>query len=274
MTLQDKITRLDTELQLLFQTRTAALLCSFGKDSMVLCHAITRLQLAIPIVTFVEEFLPEKWRFARKMALDWSLEIYYPPPMKTWIYEREGKFVLGSSYDIGGGMDIAIPKDVIENDHDDPMPHCGMTYLGRPTGAFHWPWQVAIIGHKDVDTDPVCGGVPLKTDRVPPVAPGMAEAWFPLKDWTDADVWEYHAYYGVPFDRMRYDVHTEALPRNVPNASNTDYLTCCVACLKSSNHGQPVHCPIKGGLIPSMADAVPRMPTLQRDYFTAENPTA
>jgi hypothetical protein len=66
---------------------------------------------------------------------------------------------------------------------------CGLQWLTRPkTLGGQWPWTTVFIGHKNSDVDPYEGPVPLKADQVQTAG---VTAVFPLRHWTDEDVWDY-----------------------------------------------------------------------------------
>lgn len=248
-------------------------MCSFGKDSMVLLH-LTRALLGwrLPVLTYREPWWPRRWKFATRMAESWNLQVYSPPPARTWAYRKDEHFVLGASYDLGAGHVIDIPKDVERWEPGHPRPNdqavCGWQVLQQPIGAFLPPWKAALNGHKDDDLDPVLGKVPLLTDRLRHPE-GTMDLLYPLRTWTDEDIWDYAEAFNVPVDTRRYD--TEARRSHPHKRWNTDWTPACVRCLECGST-ESVPCPIaRGAAIPGKAEHVPWMESLQRDYFTAEN---
>lgn len=246
---------------------------SGGKDSMVLLDLCRRAgYYAVPCISFTEEWLPRKWAFLRHVAQLWDLEIIEYPPLGAWINETEGKFVMGATWQTGAG-NVELPWDVQQpppeamqgNELAGPY-RCGMKWMSRRTGGVDWQWDLILIGHKDVDTDPVIGPVPLKVDHVPPPDGQPATTWFPLRGWTDADIWAYTTARNLPVDWRRYQ-QTDGLPIDRETPENPDTMHACVHCLKQCHAGQEVRCPATGEMMPALADRVPRLAALRKPYF-------
>jgi hypothetical protein len=131
-------------------------------------------------------------------------------------------------------------------------------WLERPKAAGKFPWDLALIGHKSCDEDPLSGPVPLAVDAMQ--WPHGTEAIFPLRDWTDQDVTEYTLEHGVPWDMARYDLTLEegrsVLRTKQDKSDNSDYFHACFECCTGERDF--VACPKRGGLtINSIAARVP-----------------
>lgn len=261
--------------------RRPALLWSGGKDSTVLLWALRKMGFEWPVVTFLEPWLPGKWMFVQELAAQMGLELHTWAPAATWVYERGPQVVLGASWDVGAGELCGVPKDVVEPDGTDLPPgyFCGLKAITRPRAWLDGaPWDALVCGHKSCDTDPVLGGIPLRVDELAPQREGGPVTIFPLRDWSDAEVWGYLLEHEVPIDWRRYERPPETgdlyadmtMPRSVPTLHNTDVLHACVNCLKQCGAGAQVYCPIEGGPVDSLATQVARMPSLQREHFDAE----
>ena len=253
-------------------------LCSFGKDSLALLQLQRKMGFEFPVVTFREAWDADKWAHAYELIADWGLEVHFPPPYQTWTYQHGAKFVLGASYPFGRDPEIsaappviAIPKDVVEPQTPAISlggKHCGVRLLNRPTGWMDLPWEGALIGHKDCDRDPILGAIPLKTAHVPPRVEGAMHSFFPLKEWTDADVWEYLRGERVPWDKRRYQDDGSS----PPGEFNADYEHACVECMKAVEGGGKAFCPLARQWIDRIE--TPRLPSLKQDHFEAENTEA
>jgi len=46
------------------------ILCSFGKDSMVMLYLIRKIKKDIPVLFFKEPFFPKKYSFANEVIMD------------------------------------------------------------------------------------------------------------------------------------------------------------------------------------------------------------
>ena len=87
--------------------------------------------------------------------------------------------------------------------------------------------------------------------------PEHMSLFFPLRDWTHEDVWQYIEENDVPYDKARYmkvDGEWSERPRQRYNA---DYVHACTACLDRESGEKLVHCPKLGFEIESNVEKVP-----------------
>lgn len=263
-------------------SRAPAILCSWSKDSMVLRDLIRIAGLHWPVITFMTEWHPRKWAFARQMSEAWDVPIITWHPQRTWVFQQGGaELVLGSTYQMGEDPDVPgidIHVDVLEPPEDattlPPGYECGMKYLDRTRGSVVWRWDALAIGHRDVDRDKFLGAMPLAHHHVP-MPEGHPALWFPLKHWTDREIWDYTNHEPLPVDWRRYSREDNWqdpawVPASVLNEHNNDCIHACVRCMKLAPDGTapPVQCPALQQTIDSLATAVPRVDTLAKPYFT------
>ena len=89
--------------------------------------------------------------------------------------------------------------------------------------------DAAWVGHKRCDTDKVLGG-DAGTRVEGRMMPEQHESFFPLRDWTHEDVWQYIEENDVPYDKARYmKVDGEWSER--PRQGITLTMCACTACL-------------------------------------------
>jgi len=262
-TLKDKIQEtLDFVIQLLGNYQKPTLMCSFGKDSMVLLHLLRSCGILVPIVFYTDPSFPRKYGFARRMIEEWDLEVHEYPPESTALQYKGELIEVVSMYSVGSGVTIALPKNVIEYDGKGKL-ICGRNdFLLQPKAVVTYPWDVVLIGHKSADVDPFFGQVKLHT-RVLTREKGPAYA-YPLIDWTDEDVWEYTRINGVPMQRDRYDVRFKIELKDKTN--NSDYWQGCTKCINKNFAGQQVFCPKTQNLIPNISEKVNEF-KWKPDYF-------
>ena len=73
--------------------------------------------------------------------------------------------------------------------------------------------------------------------------PGTIAAAYPLRHWSDADVFAYIEEHAVPYDRDRYCRHPDGRWESLPYQwRNPDYYPACMRCL-DPDAGEWVHCP-------------------------------
>lgn len=213
-------------------SKNPAFLCSFGKDSMVLLHILEQHR-RLPIVFFKHPFHHHKYRFANSVIENMGLQVYDYAPAYVEAHENGDNIGFLSHYQ-AGNKTLMVGCGI----NKDPGGICALEniYL-RPNGSFSFPWDLVFVGHKSSDVDPIVGPVPLNSDFVNGVNfPSIA---YPIRYFTDEDIWTYTNENGVP-------VHTERYIDNDVSA-NPDYVTACTACM-SRNGPASVPCPKRGGM--------------------------
>ena len=244
--------------------RYPVLYCSFGKDSTVLLHLLLSHKIRIPILFHTDPWFRRKFDFANKLISAWNLEVHDYPPAKTSLKHSEAMVALVSEYQTGPHSSLAVLKNSLEfKDGDDPDKFlCGVNFLIRPFGAFVYPWDVALVGHKDCDEDQIFGLVPLHSRVV--YRDEGPDFVFPLKEWTHDDVWDYTERFHVPYQMDRYDIKTRReLPDKTPNS---DWYEVCIRCIDKRIAGQKVFCPKLERELENVSGAASEY-SLVPDYF-------
>ena len=221
--------------------RNPVLFWSGGKDSMVLLHLMYSHGIRMPVVYFRDPFFPRKNRFVNLVIDSYLLECHDYPPLRVSLKHSPEMVALVSEYSTGSSSVVSVLKNTIEyragDDERDFL--CGVSFLMRPCAMFAFPWNAAFVAHKDCDTDPIYGLVPLHSNIV--YRDEGPDYVFPLKDWTHDDVWDYTARYDVPIQADRYDV---ANRREWPDKTfNSDWYPVCVRCIDKRTPGATVFCP-------------------------------
>lgn len=246
--------------------RRPALMFSWGKDSLLLVHRLVRLGLA-PKWTFLhcaDPLQPQKLRFISEVMRDWHLVVHHLMPAQRAIYEEGPHLNIVGRYSLTSHTTFDLPKDV-----DDACVGEQGRYVclrdqwihGQPSAVHELQNDALVIGHKDTDVDPVLGAIPLNRDHV--ITPDGIVTYFPLRHWTDADVWDFTRRWKVPYDEARY-----AEPTN--KAHNPDWIHACGNCLRA-DAAPSVPCPRFGHVPREPAEWVPRVHSLVRPYFDVPN---
>lgn len=239
-----------------------AVLCSFGKDSMVLLNLVREAGYNWPVVFFREPFMAQKYDFAHQVAKDWGLEVHdYPARFRSVLARNGGVEVIGH-YPFGRG-EILLPTGLYE-----PTEGFGAEWLcakddvlARATGDFKVPWDCMVVGHKSSDHDPLQGDLKLHLDYKQ--TPGCPTLAFVIRNWTDADVWEYTETHGVPVHTTRYN-KADGWKEHADRALNPDWFPACSRCI-NKQEGEYVYCPKIGGVINNLGASLPE-PTLPTYY--------
>lgn len=227
-------------------------LWSGGKDSTCLLHLARAVRPEIECVFWTLPWERGKLKFARYLEAEWGLTVHDAPPAGIALCRGNGRIDVMETYPLRGRGQVLTVARGTEPMEAGKVFTCGVEWLERPKAVAGFPFDLALHGHKSVDVDPLSGPVPLQADVVP--CPGGTEVVFPLRDWSDADVWNYTWGYDIPYDPQRYKTNGEALKEK---RGNSDYYHACFACCDASA-GEFVACPKRGGaVVASVAGRVP-----------------
>ena len=214
---------------------------SFGKDSMVMLHLLRAVGIFPQIVFYTSPWFPRKLDFARWVIAELDLEVYDYPPIRTSMLYGKGIAAFCDEFQTSSVTTVAVPKNIVEYQEGDDESKfiCGVGFFTRPCGTFCYPWDVAIVGHKDTDSDQIYGDVPLHTRVL--YRDAGPDYIYPLKEWTDTDVWDYTEAYQIPVQPDRYDRETRV--ELADKTFNSDYFEACIRCVDARKAGQRVFCP-------------------------------
>ena len=219
---------------------------SGGKDSTVLLHLIKfRAGLDLPVVQFREPKFRERYAYSDKLIKDWKLTIYDYPPLRVALADGpdvntgEVRFDLLKYFQWGEKCMVMSLGTERPKEGEDYM--CGLDeFLFRPTGTFNFPWGAVWIGTKNTDTDLIKGQVAV-TSHIR-YAEGSPMSLYPLRDWTDEDIYNYLELSGVEPDPTRYIKTPEGWTNNPDKSLNADFYPVCLNCV-DRHQGKYVDCP-------------------------------
>jgi hypothetical protein len=224
---------------------------SFGKDSMVLLDLVGRAGFKLPIVFHRLPFMPWKYRFAEGIIQERGYAVYDYPPMLSAV--NEGMEII-NYYSVGTKLLYTSVTPVPVDPGKAFL--CGyMDVFERPKGYMDFPWDLIFIGHKDSDIDPVLGPVPLKTNYVERI--GEPSLVFPLRDFTDQDIWDYTTTRNIPVHDTRYD-RDNSWKKFKDTTFNPDFFPVCTACMDHKNDSV-VHCPKFDKDVPNISPMLRRV---------------
>jgi hypothetical protein len=241
--------------RILNEYKKPAIMCSFGKDSMVLLHILRKNGIKLPVIFYKDPWWPQKYKFADEIISSWELETYDYPPSKITMWEDEEIMAFTNHYQIGNTPSsyLQLPKNILAPEKGRKW-LCGIELLDRPKCAFDYPWDVVLIGHKSSDRDQIAGHVHLHVDikKNQGLSPDGA---FPLREWTDEDVWEYTEMYDVPQQWDRYNRETKKEYED--KWTNSDYANVCINCINSRETSVSVYCPKMDMQVSNIAHLAP-----------------
>jgi hypothetical protein len=251
--------------------KSPAMMCSFGKDSMVLLHILVSHGFKPKIVFYRDPWWPQKYQFADWVINAWGLEVYDYPPSEITMWEGKEIMAFTNHYQVGYSSNaiIKLPKNIL-NPEDGRKWICGLDLLNRPKGSFAFPWDVMFVGHKSSDVDQIAGSVKLHVD-IKKNAPGVPDFAFPLRNWTDNDIWEYTEANSIPQQWDRYDRATRKEWDD--KWTNSDYANVCIRCIDRRSKEKSVYCPKLQCQVSNISDQIPYQ-DVAMDYFGDDNDKA
>jgi hypothetical protein len=237
-------------------------MASFGKDSMVLLHLLKTLGLKLPVLFHKEPFEPKKYEFANRVIAKEGYVVYDYPPSFTQMAKTGSNVEIISRYQVGNSF-IWLGTGIKKPEEGKPF-LCGYEDVyKKPTGDFEFPWDLCYVGHKSVDKDPIRGNIPLLVDIKK--NEGSPDYAFPLRDFTDADIWEYTETFGVDWNEKRYD-KMNGYKEFKDITFNNDYYHCCVNCLDRDGPAA-VWCPKLNCTIANIGGQVNYAPEDKPEYL-------
>jgi len=230
--MQDKIASTKENLKReIGAARNPVLMCSFGKDSLTILHLLRSMGINIPILFWREHGQNKKYEFADLLIHLWDLKVYDYPPSAVDIVNLGDKFDGIGFRSFGNTALVYVAIEL--HPPTDEMFSCAIEeILNKPTiPTFDYKWDLTLSGHKSGDIDPILGEIPLKHDKV---QFGTTTVFYPLRDWTDAEVWQYIIENNVPYEKRRYDANNGFKERE-DKTYNNNYHFACTACLNPGN---------------------------------------
>ena len=228
----------------------SVVLWSGGKDSTVMLHLMRfKAAIELPVIQFREPKFRERYAYSDQLIKDWELEIHEYPPFKVELTQGrdqvtgDPRFDILKSFSWGGGRLIMslgterpTEQQLLNNRY-----LCGLTdVLQRPTGTFNWPWTGMYVGTKSSDLDLLKGQIPLSMDVRH--VDGCPLSIYPLRSWSDKDVFDYMEREGIPPDPTRYEKDFHDWGNKADKSLNADYYPVCFNCIDRSQ-GPHVDCP-------------------------------
>jgi hypothetical protein len=195
----------------------------------------------IPILFWRENGQVKKYEFADLIIHLWNLKVYDYPPTVTDIVSLGDKFD-GVEFRKFGNTALVYVAIELHPPTDNYFSCAIEEILNKPTiPSFEYKWDLTLSGHKSSDTDPILGDIPLKYDKV---QFGTTTVFYPLKDWTDSEVWQYITENNVPYDKRRYDPNNN-FKEQQDKTYNNNYHFACTDCL-NPNKDKKVWCRLAG----------------------------
>lgn len=249
--------------RVLAQAKHPCVMCSFGKDSIAVLHMVKKRR-DTPVVFHREPLQHHKYEYANRVMLEWDLHMVDYPPLGATVQDGD-EFEVVNQYQVGNSH-VYLPTGFRP-----PVPGhkliCGLdTVYNKPTGTYNYPFDMAFHGHKSVDVDPILGAVPLNSDVSLNI--GSISACFPLRHFTNEEVWRYIEENNIPIHDTRYEKVNGAWREREDKTFNPDYINACTACMTAKS-GPSVHCPKLGCTVSNVASQLRKTAKFQLEYLKA-----
>ncbi len=218
-------------------------LCSFGKDSMVMLHLIRQLRFKWDVAFHRFATNSRKYSFAEEIINSWNLKVFPMDPIRRSVIAGNGKVDVVSHYSTGSTEYLVPIANLVESDSEG-SDYCGLDDLlseNLKQSKSEFPYDICLAGVKICDVDPVIGQISCDSDFKK--QKGAADFAFPIRYWRDEDIFQFTISENIPFQGTRYIWGpNKKFGEHKDKTFNPDYLNCCTRCINpygSSN----VWCP-------------------------------
>lgn len=203
--------------EILEQAKTPIVLCSFGKDSLLLLAMAREIIQDIPVLWFHRD---RRDAFAEQIIADWNLTVFDYAPADVSIVPNGDGFSLISDYAFGNGAVLPVLEDIELGEQC-----CGLLDKQRLIN-FGFGWDLTLCGWRTSDHHPVYGA---NQPWIPEDGAPWGNTWLmaPIRDMSDAEVY-------AALDR-----------RGIPRPPEDSGINLCTRCLKGATF-----CPVEKMEIP------------------------
>lgn len=187
----------------LANSRCPAVLCSFGKDSLLLLHLVREVKESVPVIWF-RTGLDET--FAKETIKALNLTAYSYSPADVYLLANPDTDQRSIIHEYSFGRDrLPVTIDLAPGDR------CSLTAFPTRTPQLFQPWDVIFVGWKDSDSHWLKGSTPFPEDGF---MLGRAQVHAPLRHMSDTQIFA-----------ALYDLQ-------IPYRPTADSLPLCVNCME------------------------------------------
>ena len=223
-----------------------------GKDSLPMIHLCHKLGFKWDIMFHRDPYFPHKYRFANKIIDMWKLIARDYPARMCSIFYMHGIFEVVRGFQVGiHDLNLCAmlykPERFIEGEY-----LCALNdiYL-QQKGFYDYCWDVGLLAHRYSEKKPHRGGVGNLLRWQFKHNIGSADFAYPMWNWTDEEMYQYHVDNGIPINFDVYEIKDDTLvPKidpvtgNIDSTYNPDRRPACFECMKPDNPAT-VFCPQK-----------------------------
>jgi hypothetical protein len=198
---------------------------------MVMLTLILEQKPDIPVIHWRWKGDTRRYEFADKVASDWNINLVDYDSIYWDVVYRNGKMDVYNFKRINEGIHFIPAVEILPSSK-----RCAVQdFWIQEQKEFEYPYDVTFSGHKGSDVDALMGAVPLVYDAV---QIGTTTTVFPLKDWTDKDIWDYTVKNNIPINHKRYG---EGFREFEDKTYNENYHFACTECM-NPERPETVYC--------------------------------
>lgn len=226
---------------------------AMGKDSLPLVHLCRKLGFDWEIMFHREHFFPRKYRYANKMIDMWNLRCRDYPPRECQVFYFNNTFEVTRNYAVGFG-DMSLCAMLYKPEHFINGEYlCALKdiYLQPKVESYGYKWDIGLMSHRRTERKPHGGMQQNGLLWTIKHNIGSADFVYPMWDWTDEDMYQYHVDNDIPINFDVYEIKDGTLVPKIDLATgeidstyNTDRRPACFECMKPDNP-PTVFCPKK-----------------------------
>lgn len=250
-----------------------------GKDSLPLihlCHNVVGVKW--DIMFHRDPYFPHKYRFSNKIIDKWNLICRDYPARSCSIFYLNNVFEVVREFQVGYS-NLALCALLYKPDrYLDGEYLCALKdiYL-QPKGSYDYSWDAGLLAHRYSEKKPHRGGEQNMLRWQHKHNIGSADFAYPMWNWTDEDIYQYHVENEIPINFDVYDVvDGKIVPKIDPETGqidstyNPDRRPACFECMLPDNPGT-VFCPKKMCFVNNVYENL--VLTLMPTDFTSTCPT-
>ena len=177
-------------------------LCSFGKDSLLLLALARQVMPGIPILYFRDRVSP----FAKQVIIQWDLTVFGYAPINRYLVPWGRDITLVDEISLGGSV-VPLLRDVVLSEG-----YCQIERLSPVrTPYFHYNYDVTLWGYRKADERHPSMPTPFADDLELPTTRMVAP------------------FYGLSDEQIR--IASESV--KMPISNTQDSISMCASCLKA-----------------------------------------
>lgn len=241
------------------------LFSDFGKESVVLIHMIREwYSKEIVIVQFRHPWFQRKYDFADRLSKEWELTLHTDlPPSGMSLIQGENGAEIVNHYAVGAEYYLQpVRRQSIKSRMKWLCARRDL--LVRPTAKAFFPWDMILSPTKACDlVDPSELTLDIRQNTA------SADMAFPLRHFTDAEIWGMIERWKLPYDKLRYQRQEDGTYaedfENILHPVPQPYCSDCLDCRKPG----AVTCPESGLEVSNISGNFEHVEARQLQYIGA-----